>query len=159
MFKLETEDGGHYILQAMNKRELLKCLETIGRIAKIATKRRLTYLGNSPKPVPSDHLHEPVASSHDPTAGKHWRLCVTPSLLLHITYSSILVFGVEIEHLLQREAGGMPRPPGTVPRIIKECLFEVESRGLSEVGICWLSPIPTSADPNMLSRSHCWSCQ
>jgi hypothetical protein len=111
-FKLDTEDGGHYILQAMNKRELMKCLETIGRIAKIATKRRLTYLGNSPKPVLSDHLHEPVASSRDPTA----------------------VFGVELDHLLQREAS-MPVLPGIVPRVIHECLFEVESRGLSEVGI------------------------
>ncbi|KAM6502914.1 rho GTPase activating protein 22 [Amanita muscaria] len=112
-FKLDTEDGGHYILQAVNRRELVKWLEMIGRIAKSATKRRLTYLGNSPKPMLSDHLHiESVAASRDPTA----------------------VFGVELDHLLQREAGGAV-PPGTVPSIIHECLSEVESRGLSEVGI------------------------
>ena len=70
-FKLDTEDGGHYILQAMGKRELGKWLETINRVARSATKRRLTYLGNSPKPMLSDHLHvEPVSASRDPTAGK-----------------------------------------------------------------------------------------
>ncbi|KAF8639252.1 hypothetical protein AX17_001617 [Amanita inopinata Kibby_2008] len=113
-FKLDTEDGGHYLLQAMNKRDLTKWLETIGRIAKMATKRRLTYIGNSPKPVLSDHLHvEPATASRDPFA----------------------VFGVELDFLLARESGGGSVQPGTVPRIIEQCLSEVETRGLSEVGI------------------------
>lgn len=47
------------------------------------------------------------------------------------------MFGVELELLLQREAGGVV-PPGAVPRVIDACLSEVESRGLSEVGICEL---------------------
>lgn len=47
------------------------------------------------------------------------------------------VFGVELDLLLQREAGGVV-PPGAVPRVIDACLSEVESRGLSEVGICEL---------------------
>lgn len=46
------------------------------------------------------------------------------------------MFGVGLEILLQREAGGGPVPPGTVPIIIDQCLSEVESRGLTEVGIC-----------------------
>ena len=49
-FQLDTEDGGHYLLQATNKREMTKWLETISRVTKMAAKRRLTYLGNSPKP-------------------------------------------------------------------------------------------------------------
>lgn len=51
------------------------------------------------------------------------------------------MFGVELEFLLQREAGGGLVSPGTVPVIIDQCLSEVESRGLSEVGICELSPL------------------
>ena len=133
-FKLDTEDGGHYILQAMGKREFGKWLETISRVAKSATKRRLTYLGNSPKPVLSDHLHVgPVNASRDPTAGKFHDLRVARYCWL--TLGS--VFGVELELLLQREAGGVV-PPGAVPRVIDACLSEVESRGLSEVGICEL---------------------
>jgi hypothetical protein len=50
-----------------------------------------------------------------------------------ITYL-ILVFGLELNHLLQREAE-MPVLPGIIPRVIHERLFEVETRGLSEVGI------------------------
>ncbi|TFK45164.1 hypothetical protein BDQ12DRAFT_50569 [Crucibulum laeve] len=113
-FQLDTEDGGHYLLQAMSKREMTKWLDTITRVTTMAAKRRLTYLGNSPKALVSDHIHShPVVRSRDPKA----------------------VFGVELEFLLQRESDGSQVPPGTVPSIIEECLFEVESRGLSEVGI------------------------
>ena len=52
-----TDDGGHYLLQAVTKREMNKWLETISRVPKIAAKRRLTYLGHSPKPQISDHIH------------------------------------------------------------------------------------------------------
>ena len=47
-----------------------------------------------------------------------------------------LVFGVELEFLLEREADGEEILPGTVPSVIESCLLEVEARGLSEVGIC-----------------------
>jgi hypothetical protein len=77
-------------------------------------------------------VSRPVASSCDPTAGKHWRLYVMATS--QITYL-ILVFGLELNHLLQREAE-MPVLPGIIPRVIHERLFEVETRGLSEVGIC-----------------------
>jgi hypothetical protein len=46
------------------------------------------------------------------------------------------VFGVELEFLLQREAGGSAIPPGTIPSFLEKCLLEVEARGLTEVGIC-----------------------
>jgi len=48
------------------------------------------------------------------------------------------VFGVELEFLLRREAGSTDIPQGSVPRVIEECLSEVERRGLNEVGICEL---------------------
>ena len=70
-FQLDTEDGGHYLLQATNKREMMKWLETISRVTKMAAKRRLTYLGNSPKPQIADHIHHhPIVPSRDPKAGK-----------------------------------------------------------------------------------------
>lgn len=69
-FQLDTEDGGHYLLQAINKREMLKWLENISRVTKMAAKRRLTYLGNSPTPQISDHIHHhPITASRDPKAG------------------------------------------------------------------------------------------
>ncbi|KXN93326.1 Rho GTPase-activating protein 12 [Leucoagaricus sp. SymC.cos] len=111
-FQLDTEDGGHYILQAVNKKEMNKWLDTINRVTSTAAKRRLTYLG--PKPQIRDHIHEqPIVASRDPRA----------------------VFGVELEFLLQREVGGGPVPPGTVPVIIDQCLSKVEAHGLTEVGI------------------------
>jgi hypothetical protein len=70
-FQLDTDDGGHYLLQAVTKREMNKWLETISRVTKMAAKRRLTYLGNSPKPQISDHIHStPIVASRDPQAGK-----------------------------------------------------------------------------------------
>ncbi|KAG6901253.1 hypothetical protein C0995_014541 [Termitomyces sp. Mi166 len=110
-FQLDTEDGGHYLLQAMNRRDMIKWIETIGRVATMAAKRRLTYLG--PKPQLADHIHNYIVPSRDPKA----------------------VFGVELEFLLQREAGNEPVQPGVIPFVIEQCLSEVEVRGLSEVGI------------------------
>jgi len=53
-----------------------------------------------------------------------------------LIYIFVIVFGVELEFLLRREAKSDDIPQGTVPIIIEQCLCEVESRGLSEVGIC-----------------------
>jgi hypothetical protein len=72
-FQLDTEDGGHYILQAISRQEMVRWIEQINRIAKIAAKRRLTYLGNSPKPQLADHIHDQpsgTTASRDPSAGK-----------------------------------------------------------------------------------------
>ncbi|TFY52307.1 hypothetical protein EVG20_g10606 [Dentipellis fragilis] len=113
-FQLDTEDGGHYLLQAVSRREMMKWIQTIDRVSKTAAKRRLTYLGNSPKPQLADHIHDrPTTASRDPTA----------------------VFGVDLEFLLKRESGGNEIPHGAVPQFVERSLSEVESRGLSEVGI------------------------
>jgi hypothetical protein len=70
-FQLDTEDGGHYLLQAATKAEMTKWIRTIDHVSKTAAKRRLTYLGNSPKPQLSDHIHDhPTTASRDPIAGK-----------------------------------------------------------------------------------------
>jgi hypothetical protein len=130
-FQLDTEDGGHYLLQAISKRDMVKWMDTINRVTTMAAKRRLTYLGNSPKPQLSDHIHNrPMTASRDPTAGKSVEaLC----LMQHLPS---IVFGVDLQFLLQREAGNDVVPPGAIPSVMERCLFEIESRGLSEVGIC-----------------------
>jgi hypothetical protein len=70
-FQLDTEDGGHYLLQAATKAEMTRWIRTIDQVSKTAAKRRLTYIGNSPKPKLSDHIHDrPMTASRDPTAGK-----------------------------------------------------------------------------------------
>ncbi|KAJ4468415.1 hypothetical protein C8J55DRAFT_437773 [Lentinula edodes] len=113
-FRLDTEDGGHYLLQALSKRDMTKWIDTLARVSKIAAKRRLTYIGNSPKPQIADHIHDqPVTATRDPKA----------------------VFGVELNFLLEREYGGSPVPPGTIPFVIEQCLAQVEARGMTEVGI------------------------
>ncbi|KAG2142278.1 uncharacterized protein EDB93DRAFT_1088823 [Suillus bovinus] len=115
-FQLDTEDGGHYLLQAISKQEMVRWIEQINRVARLAAKRRLTYLGNSPKPQLADHIHDhpsATTASRDPRA----------------------VFGVELEFLLEREANGAQPEIGSIPSVILSCLSEVEFRGLSEVGI------------------------
>jgi hypothetical protein len=69
--QLDTEDGGHYLLQMATKAEMKKWIRTIDHVSKTAAKRRLTYIGNSPKPQLADHIHDrPTTASRDPTAGE-----------------------------------------------------------------------------------------
>lgn len=70
-FQLDTEDGGHYLLQAASRSEMMKWIHIIDHVSKSAAKRRLTYLGNSPKPQLSDHIQDrPTTALRDPTAGE-----------------------------------------------------------------------------------------
>lgn len=140
IFQLNTDDGGHYLLQAMNKRDMLNWIDIINRISNDAAKRRLTYQGNSPKPQLSDHLlNRPSVASRDPTAGKNVVIDTSIS-----TQYSFIVFGVDLQFLLMREAGKGEVQQGIIPSIIERCLQEVEDRGLTEVGIC---------------MSYCTSCE
>ncbi|QRW25524.1 breakpoint cluster region [Rhizoctonia solani] len=52
------------------------------------------------------------------------------------------VYGVPLEELLEREYG-FPPPADAVPHIVKICIQEVESRGLTEPGIYRLVPSTT----------------
>lgn len=130
-FQLETEDGGHYLLQALSRKEMMKWVDTINKVAKITAKRRLTYIGNSPKPQIADHLHaDPLPTGKGPRAGQS-----TYSYLYTILIAAP-VFGIDLDELLRREAGGEDVAPGSVPSIIDQCISEIEARGLTEVGIC-----------------------
>ena len=137
-FHLTTEDGGRYLLQAATRSALASWLTAISQTAKSSTAKRLTYIANPPKPQLSDHLQIPsqTATRH-PTAGGF--LCA-PNLF-HSDH--LAVFGVELDFLLQREAGGEV-PTGAVPRVLEQCLSEIEARGLQEVGL-YRIPGATSA--------------
>jgi GTPase-activating protein BEM2 len=81
-FQLDTEDGGHYLLQTTTKAEMTRWIRTIDDVSKTAAKRRLTYIGNSPKPQLADHIHDrSTTASRDPTAGKSWFFSFLSSLL------------------------------------------------------------------------------
>lgn len=77
-----------------------------------------------------------------------------------VLMSCCLVFGVELEFLLEREANGAEVPPGAIPSVMANCLEEVETRGLSEVGICkslfppWTQLSLTSIRPRSYCRSY-----
>jgi GTPase-activating protein BEM2 len=56
--------------------------------------------------------------------------------LLRLLLNGHAVFGVDLELLLRREADGEEIVPGAIPHVIELCLREIESRGLTEQGIC-----------------------
>ncbi|KAI0366782.1 hypothetical protein BV20DRAFT_971516 [Pilatotrama ljubarskyi] len=114
VFQIDSEDGGHYLLQATSQQEMRKWTETIERVSKMTAKRRLTYLGQNAKMQLADHLlAKPAVATRDPHA----------------------VFGVELEFLLQREAPEGEVQPGAIPSVVERLINEVERRGLTEVGI------------------------
>lgn len=128
-FLLDTEDGGHYLLQTVNKKEMMKWITKVNHVAKVAAKRRLTYLGNNAHTQLAEHLTmRPQTGSHD-TAGEPIEALLTD--LAHI----LIVFGVDLQSLILRESRGDPQR-GMIPLFLEQCMNEVETRGLSEVGIC-----------------------
>lgn len=68
-FEVNTEDGGHYVIQAANRGEMNKWLEVIGRVTTMAAKRRLTYVASKPNVQVEGGLG-PSARERDPTAGQ-----------------------------------------------------------------------------------------
>ncbi|GJJ08394.1 hypothetical protein Clacol_002609 [Clathrus columnatus] len=115
LFYITTEDGGRYLLQASTRSELESWKSYITETAKLTSAKRLTYIGNSTKPLlPQDHIDIPSQmGSRHPQA----------------------VFNVDLGVLLQREAGNNLVPVGAVPHILERCLAEIEARGLQEPGL------------------------
>ena len=130
--QLDTEDGGHYLLQTMDKGDMKKWMDTIERVSKTAAKRRLTYMGQNSKLQMSDHLAGTGASPRDPRAGSSSAGVCYAEILMN----DLLVYGVDLETLLQRESPDGEVAPGAIPSVIQRLIEEVESRGLTEVGIC-----------------------
>ncbi len=86
VFQIDSEDGGHYLLQAASQQEMKKWIETIERVSKQTAKRRLTYLGQNVKmQVPDDLLAKPAVATRDPVAGACAPLF--PRLLVVLAFS------------------------------------------------------------------------
>lgn len=135
-FQLDTEDGGHYLLQAMGRKDMTKWMNKISHVAKTAAKRRLTYLGSNA------NLAEQLAALDLNTRGHACRYHRSLSGFHRLNVTPPVVLGVDLKALIQREFGDDP-PSGTIPSLLETCFREVESRGLPEVGICKLSLWPT----------------
>ena len=84
VFQIDSEDGGHYLLQAASQQEMRKWIETIERVAKMTAKRRLTYLGQNVKMQMSDDLlAKPAVATRDPVAGTYRVPCRLRACSLH----------------------------------------------------------------------------
>ena len=119
-FQIDTEDGGHYLLQAMTKSDMGNWVQAISGVVKSYAQRRLTYLGGG-QGVFVDPTSGPGAGSASGSSGAR---------------DPRAVFGVDLTFLVKREAGTEEVSPDAIPRVLELCLAEIEKRGLTEQGIC-----------------------
>lgn len=75
-FLIDTEDGGHYCLQARSKGDMNQWISTMSTTVRSHAQRRLTYMGDASQLQFSDHIQPRVAAPpQDPRAGN-----VTPKI-------------------------------------------------------------------------------
>lgn len=108
IFKLITEEGATYVLQAIDEDDSQAWMASIGTAAKESLRRRTLLAQDMPPPV-ANVAPEPVLA---PTQAN----------------SRGSVYGVDLQTLVDRERT-------SVPLIVERCLSEIEARGLEEVGI------------------------
>ncbi|KAF8326839.1 uncharacterized protein EI90DRAFT_2975491 [Cantharellus anzutake] len=111
--ELITEDGGRWLLQAISYMELVRWIDVINS----ASKKRHTYIGNG-KPQLSEMVDDMARD------------------LERVRHDA--VFGVSLESLTSREVPTHADQEG-VPAVLQKLLFEVEYRGLTEIGIYRIS--------------------
>ncbi|KAJ1984197.1 hypothetical protein H4R34_000803 [Dimargaris verticillata] len=134
VFRIITEEGGQYLLQSSSKEEMLDWIRCIHGAAKEAAARRLTVFvqdakknqGRSGAGAGGPHRETMFVDGTD-TMGS-----ASPnqsSALNRLTAASMApkAFGIDLAELM----GSHQR----VPPFFEQCLCEVESRGLEEVGI------------------------
>ncbi|KDQ11994.1 hypothetical protein BOTBODRAFT_176768 [Botryobasidium botryosum FD-172 SS1] len=114
-FQVQTEDGANYLLQTISHAELTSWMKSVIQVAQASAKKRLTYLGNKPQFADLEHL-----GSSSQAKGAH---------------TNSAVYGVDPELLMQREYGYGEIQPGTVPNVIERFITEIETRGITEVGL------------------------
>lgn len=112
VFKIVTEEGGQFLLQALDYDDMLQWIKTMNDAAAEATAKRRTLLDHDESlkraletAAQVDELPPPVENERK---GRN------------------SVFGVELRHLMSH---------GDVPLIVEKCIAEIEKRGLEEVGI------------------------
>ncbi|KAK3824386.1 MAG: hypothetical protein JOS17DRAFT_687073 [Linnemannia elongata] len=115
VFKIVTEEGGQFLLQALDYDDMLQWIKTMNDAAAEATAKRRTLLDHDESlkraletAAQVDELPPPVENERK---GRN---------------SGTYFFGVELRHLMSH---------GDVPLIVEKCIAEIEKRGLEEVGI------------------------
>ncbi|KAJ1967298.1 hypothetical protein IWQ62_001949 [Dispira parvispora] len=145
VFRIITEEGGQYLLQASSKDEMLDWIKCIHEAAKEAAARRLTVFVQDAKR--KEHTMAPPFASSMPTRG---------SVMLEVANEegggvlqtpaphSGATNGMDstdqlVEPVVEPKAFGIDLAKlmgdRRIPRFVERCLAEVESRGLEEVGI------------------------
>ncbi|KAF9551462.1 hypothetical protein EC957_008131 [Mortierella hygrophila] len=112
VFKIVTEEGGQFLLQALDYDDMLQWIKTMNDAAAEATAKRRTLLD-----------HDESLKRALETAAQEDEL---PPPVENERKGRNSVFGVELRHLMSH---------GDVPLIVEKCIAEIEKRGLEEVGI------------------------
>ena len=68
-FQIDTEDGGHYLLQALSKNDMNSWMQAISTTVKTFAQRRRTYIGTSHVPITDNIQPRPLTAIRDPKAG------------------------------------------------------------------------------------------
>ena len=81
-FQVDTEDGGHYLFQALNKSDLNLWIKAISTAVQSYAQRRLTYIGDSSQLQFTDPMQSGSAAPvQDPGAGTNFFSLLTIRLL------------------------------------------------------------------------------
>lgn len=70
-FQLDTEDGGHYLFQALSRNDMHQWIKAISTSVQSYAQRRLTYIGDASQLQFSDHLQPRPIAAQEPGAGEY----------------------------------------------------------------------------------------
>ncbi|RKP39865.1 hypothetical protein BJ085DRAFT_1664, partial [Dimargaris cristalligena] len=113
VFRIITEEGGQYLMQASSKEDMLDWIRCVHEAAKEAAARRLTVFVQEAKQS-DEEIDDLVVSGQLGGGNGPARTAESRA------------FGVDLHSLM---------PHGRIPPFVERCLCEIESRGLEEVGI------------------------
>ncbi|ORY04910.1 RhoGAP-domain-containing protein [Basidiobolus meristosporus CBS 931.73] len=125
VFKITSEEGCQYLLQAIDRQDMLSWVKAITDAAKEGAARRFTVLVEDAR---KERINQNADQTLDSEIGK--AISETPE----ISKGRSSVFGIELSSLMKYEDGTY-----TLPVLVEKCLHEVEERGLYEVGIYRIS--------------------
>ncbi|ORY05870.1 RhoGAP-domain-containing protein [Basidiobolus meristosporus CBS 931.73] len=135
VFKVESEEGCQYYLQAIDRQDMMDWVQAISDAAKEAAARRITVLVEDAQ---KEIIEQERASNRVSATGAG---AGDGKSKIETELSS--VFGVNLEKMMKNTDGS---DGYTVPILVSKCLSEVESRGLCEVGIYRLSGMMSSIE-------------
>ncbi|KAK9686207.1 hypothetical protein K7432_015235 [Basidiobolus ranarum] len=132
VFKIISEEGCQYLLQAIDRQDMLSWVKAITDAAKEGAARRFTVLVE-------DARKEMIIQNSERSSNSATDVISTENSQTPKERSS--VFGIELSLLMKREDGSY-----SLPVLIEKCLREVEERGLYEVGIYRISGMASAIE-------------